>query len=35
MTNTYTAKKISPMLAIADMEATLAFYHDVLDPPLQ
>ena len=30
MTNTYTAKKISPMLVVADMEATLAFYHDVL-----
>ncbi len=27
---TYTAKKISPMLAAADMEETLAFYHDVL-----
>jgi predicted enzyme related to lactoylglutathione lyase len=30
MTATYTAKKISPMLAVADMEETLAFYHDVL-----
>ena len=30
MTPTYTAKKISPMLAVADMEETLAFYHDVL-----
>jgi predicted enzyme related to lactoylglutathione lyase len=30
MTATYTAKKISPMLAAANMEATLAFYHDVL-----
>jgi catechol 2,3-dioxygenase-like lactoylglutathione lyase family enzyme len=30
MTETYTAKKISPMLAAADMEETLAFYHDVL-----
>ncbi len=30
MTATYTAKKISPMLAAADMEETLAFYHDVL-----
>jgi predicted enzyme related to lactoylglutathione lyase len=30
MTATYTAKKISPMLAGANMEATLAFYHDVL-----
>jgi len=30
MTNTYTAKKISPTLVVADMEATLAFYHDVL-----
>jgi catechol 2,3-dioxygenase-like lactoylglutathione lyase family enzyme len=29
-TATYTAKKISPMLAVADMEETLAFYHDVL-----
>jgi predicted enzyme related to lactoylglutathione lyase len=27
---TYTAKKISPMLAAADMGETLAFYHDVL-----
>jgi catechol 2,3-dioxygenase-like lactoylglutathione lyase family enzyme len=26
----YTAQKISPMLAAADMEETLAFYHDVL-----
>jgi predicted enzyme related to lactoylglutathione lyase len=30
MTSTYTAKKISPMLAAADMEQTLAFYHEVL-----
>jgi predicted enzyme related to lactoylglutathione lyase len=30
MTLTYTAKKISPMLSAADMEETLAFYHDVL-----
>jgi predicted enzyme related to lactoylglutathione lyase len=30
MTATYTAKKISPMLAVADMEETLTFYHDVL-----
>jgi catechol 2,3-dioxygenase-like lactoylglutathione lyase family enzyme len=30
MPATYTAKKISPMLAVADMEETLAFYHDVL-----
>ena len=32
MTNTvsYTAKKISPMLAVSDMEETLAFYHEVL-----
>lgn len=30
MTANYTAKKISPMLAAADMEETLAFYHDVL-----
>ena len=29
-TATYTAKKISPMLAVADMEETLAFYHDIL-----
>ncbi len=27
---TYAAKKISPMLAAADMEETLAFYHDIL-----
>jgi len=26
----YTAQKISPMLAVVDMEETLAFYHDVL-----
>ena len=30
MSATYTAKKISPMLAAADMEETVAFYHDVL-----
>jgi catechol 2,3-dioxygenase-like lactoylglutathione lyase family enzyme len=30
MTATYTAKKISPMLAAADMEETLDFYHDGL-----
>lgn len=30
MTPTYTARKISPMLAAADMEQTLAFYQDVL-----
>jgi catechol 2,3-dioxygenase-like lactoylglutathione lyase family enzyme len=30
MPATYTAKKISPMLAVADMEETLAFYRDVL-----
>jgi catechol 2,3-dioxygenase-like lactoylglutathione lyase family enzyme len=30
MNVTYTARKISPMLAVADMEQTLAFYHDVL-----
>ena len=30
MTATYTAKKISPMLAVADMEETLAFYQDIL-----
>jgi catechol 2,3-dioxygenase-like lactoylglutathione lyase family enzyme len=29
-TAVYTAKKISPMLAVADMEETLAFYRDVL-----
>jgi predicted enzyme related to lactoylglutathione lyase len=27
---TYAVKKISPMLAAADMEETLAFYHEVL-----
>jgi catechol 2,3-dioxygenase-like lactoylglutathione lyase family enzyme len=27
---TVTYKKISPMLAVADMEETLTFYHDVL-----
>jgi catechol 2,3-dioxygenase-like lactoylglutathione lyase family enzyme len=26
----YTARKISPMLAVANMDETLAFYHDVL-----
>jgi catechol 2,3-dioxygenase-like lactoylglutathione lyase family enzyme len=30
MTATYTAKKISPMLAVADMTETLAFYRDIL-----
>ena len=30
MAASYTAKKISPMLAVADMEETLAFYRDVL-----
>ena len=30
VTATYTVKKISPMLAVADMEETLAFYHDIL-----
>jgi len=30
MTPTYTARKISPMLAVADMETTLAFYRDIL-----
>jgi len=30
MPPTYTAKKISPMLAVADMEETLAFYRDIL-----
>jgi hypothetical protein len=33
ITATYTVKKISPMLAVADMEETLAFYHDVLGFP--
>jgi predicted enzyme related to lactoylglutathione lyase len=31
MTTVYTAKKISPMLAVADMEETLAFYREVLE----
>jgi predicted enzyme related to lactoylglutathione lyase len=30
MTATYTVKKISPMLAVVDMEETLAFYQQVL-----
>ena len=30
MPNATVAKKISPMLAVADMEETLAFYHEVL-----
>jgi predicted enzyme related to lactoylglutathione lyase len=30
MTAAYTAKKISPMLAVADMEETLGFYKEVL-----
>ena len=30
MTATYTVKKISPMLAVADMEETLGFYQEVL-----
>jgi len=30
MASTFTAKKISPMLAVADMDATLAFYQEVL-----
>jgi catechol 2,3-dioxygenase-like lactoylglutathione lyase family enzyme len=30
MSETYTARKISPMLSAADMEQTLAFYQDVL-----
>jgi predicted enzyme related to lactoylglutathione lyase len=30
MTTIYTAKKISPMLAVADMKETLVFYHDIL-----
>jgi predicted enzyme related to lactoylglutathione lyase len=29
-TTEYTARKISPMLAVADMQQTLAFYRDVL-----
>ena len=29
-THAPTVKKISPMLAVADMDETLAFYHDVL-----
>jgi len=29
-TAAYTAKKISPMLAVANMEETLSFYHDIL-----
>jgi catechol 2,3-dioxygenase-like lactoylglutathione lyase family enzyme len=33
----YAAKRISPMLAVADMEETLGFYRDVLGfaPTLQ
>jgi catechol 2,3-dioxygenase-like lactoylglutathione lyase family enzyme len=30
MAATYTVQKLSPMLAVADMEETLAFYHDIL-----
>jgi catechol 2,3-dioxygenase-like lactoylglutathione lyase family enzyme len=30
MTASCTARNISPMLAVADMEQTLAFYHAVL-----
>jgi predicted enzyme related to lactoylglutathione lyase len=30
MTAAYTARKISPMLAVANMDETLAFYQDVL-----
>ena len=30
MTAAYTAKKISPMLAVANMEETPAFYHNIL-----
>ncbi len=30
MTGAYTVKKISPMLAVADMEETLTFYCDLL-----
>ena len=30
MAAAYTARKISPMLAVADMEETLAFYQEVL-----
>jgi len=30
VTAPYTANKISPMLAVANMEETLTFYHDVL-----
>ena len=30
LTAAYTARKISPMLAVASMEETLAFYQDVL-----
>jgi len=30
VTAPYTARKISPMLAVANMEQTLAFYHDML-----
>jgi predicted enzyme related to lactoylglutathione lyase len=30
ITATYTARKISPMLAVANMEETLAFYQEVL-----
>jgi len=30
ITATYTARKITPLLAVADMDETLAFCHDVL-----
>src|SRR5712671_7142702 len=30
VTALYTARKISPMLAVANMEQTFAFYHDML-----
>jgi predicted enzyme related to lactoylglutathione lyase len=30
MPSAYVAKKISPMLAVADMDETVAFYHEVL-----
>jgi hypothetical protein len=30
MTAPYTARKISPMLAVVNLEETLAFYHDIL-----
>jgi predicted enzyme related to lactoylglutathione lyase len=30
VSTTYSARKISPMLAVANMEETLAFYHNIL-----